>query len=252
MAGTPATLEGSLLARKGAAVPVIPDDSPLLESVERATSDIVPLHRVEAPEIETPQAAVIPSDVRTAPLVSPRRRAAIILVALLVFCLIAVALASGGNRSDSERMLPPAAETSMAPAPEPVLANAPDTTAVTPPEPRPMDSEPVAAPAEPVVAAPRKKPLTVTPVLATVSPSRRYVLQFASVRAERRAFQEAVRLQKRLGGILGGRKIVVVGSRVSGVKRYRLRAGAYGSLRAAKSICRRAAILKVECLPIRR
>jgi hypothetical protein len=244
MAGRPATLEGSLLARKGDATPAIPDDSPLTESLEAATSDIVPLHRVEPSEAEPEQATLAPTAVRTARPVSPRRRAAIILVALLVLCLIVVALASGGTRSDSKPVPPPPArETGAVTAPAPV---APEMAAVAPPE------SPAAQAAPPAAAAPLKKPLKVTPVLAPVSPAQRYVLQFASVRGERQAAREAIRLQKRLGPVLDGRKIAVVGSKVSGVRRYRLRAGSYGSLRAAKTICRRVEIFKVECLPIRR
>ena len=79
-----------------------------------------------------------------------------------------------------------------------------------------------------------------------------YVLQFASVSAKRRAFEEAVRLQKRIGGILGDRKIEVVNSEVGGHTRYRLRAGSFGSLRTAISVCRRVARFDVDCLPIRR
>lgn len=297
MAGRPASLEGKLLARKGAAAPVIPDDSPLTESLEQATSDVVPLHRVEAPPEDAPApAAPAPSQtVISEQPVSSWRRASIILVALLVLGLVAIVLA---NRDKKRSFEPPPsaadAGTPTAPAPEsgsaeeaaaaasasepvsapepapppaatPAPVAAPEPAAdVTPPPPPspPAKAEPAeppapAAPEPAAAAAPPEKPPAARPkppATAAAAPavsSKRYVLQFASITGERRARQEAARLQKLLGGVLDGRKIVVIDSQVGGRTRYRLRAGGYETLRAAMSTCRRVARVKVDCLPIR-
>jgi len=276
MAGRPAPLEGSLLARKGDATPVIPDDSPLMESVEGATSDVVPLHRVETPEPAPPPVA--PPLVETTA-VSPHRRAAIILVVLLVLFLVAVALAARGHRNGS--VSGPAAAVTSGPVATSVPADLPAGSAPAPvpkavsPEPAPPDTAPsepgppdtaspegtvAAVPSdsgtEPVPADPAPQPAqspeAATPESAPAPPSKLYVLQFASVRDEDRAMKEAVRLQKRIGGALGGRKVVVVSTEVRGRKRYRLRAGSFDSLRVAIAACRNIARLKVDCLPIRR
>ncbi len=255
MAGRPAMLEGALLARKGDAAPVIPHDSPLTESVEAATSEVVPLHRVVAPADDPVRDAPPPPVEFPTQLISPRRRVMIILAALLVLCLIAFALAARGTGDGVE----PGALT--APAPESAPASPTKIAVVTPPEAQssPVVAKPVPVPEAamaaidplPIVAAP-DKPRAVTPVLPPAPRPKLYVLQFASVGGERRAFEEAVRLQKRLGGILGDRKIVVVNSEVGGRTRYRLRAGSFGSLRTAISACRRVARFDVGCLPIRR
>lgn len=254
MAGRPAMLEGALLARKGDAAPVIPDDSPLTESVEAATSEVVPLHRVVAPADDPVRDAPPPVELPTK-LISPRRRVMIILAALLVLCLIAFALAARGTGDEV------VSGALTAPAPESVPASPTKISVVTPPEvqPPPVVAKPAPVPEVamaaidplPIVAAP-DKPRAVTPVLLPAPRPKLYVLQFASVGGERRAFKEAVRLQKRLGGILGDRKIVVVNSEVGGRTRYRLRAGSFGSLRMAISACRRVARFDVDCLPIRR
>ncbi|MEE8332733.1 MAG: hypothetical protein V3R85_02710, partial [Alphaproteobacteria bacterium] len=226
-----AMLEGSLLARKGYAAPVIPDDSPLTESVEAATSEVVPLHRVAAPADEpVPDTPPRPIEFPTQ-LISPRRRVAIILVALLVLCLIAFALAARGTSNGTEQGTPPTAKSGaiITPVPE-------NTVAVV--DPRPTDFA-------------LEKPGTVTPVLQPVPRPKLYMLQFASLGGKRRAFEEVVRLQKSIGGILGGRKIMVINSGV-GRERYRLRAGSFESLRSAISTCQQVARFDVDCVPIRR
>lgn len=249
MAGRPAMLEGGLLVRKGDAEPVIPDNSPLTESLEAATSKVVPLHRVTAPADDpVPDAAPPPVEFPTQ-IISPRRRVIIILAALLVLCLIAFALAARGTGDGVEPGPPLAAATTGAlTAPEAAPASPTELSAVTPPA---AQLPPAAIDPLPIVAAP-EKPRTVSPVLLPVPRPKLYVLQFASVGGKRRAFEEAVRLQKHIGGIIGGRKIVVVNSEVGGRTRYRLRAGSFGSLRTAISVCRRVARFDVDCLPIRR
>ncbi len=264
MAGRPAMLEGGLLVRKGDAEPVIPDNSPLTESLEAATLKVVPLHRVTAPADDpVPDAAPPPVEFPTQ-IISPRRRVIIILAALLVLCLIAFALAARGTGDGVEPGPPLAAATTGAlTAPEAAPASPTELSAVTPPAAQlpPAVAKPTPAPVPPaataaidplpIVAAP-EKPRTVSPVLLPVPRPKLYVLQFASVGGKRRAFEEAVRLQKHIGGIIGGRKIVVVNSEVGGRTRYRLRAGSFGSLRTAISVCRRVARFDVDCLPIRR
>jgi len=305
MAGRPASLDSSLLARKGDATPAIPDDSPLTGSVEEATSDVVPLHRVALPDREpAARAEMASSTVLPAQPDSHWRRAAIILVALLILGLFAVVLADRGNRGEFKPPAPPAQrsealpqtdmppqprtvtqaeapaqagaatqpESAMPPAPAalpPKVAETPAGAAPEPAVPAPavasvpsVPSETAAPPRLPLTVAPPaagesgEKPKAVTPALAPAAPvSRpvsRYVLQFASVRDERRAFQEAARLQKRIGGSLSGRKIKVVNSEVGGRLRYRLRVAGYATLREALAACRQVARLKVDCLPIRR
>lgn len=277
MSGRPAQLDSSLLARKGDARPVIPDDSPLTESVEGATSDVIPLHRVESAGPEPAQAALVPSMIHTAPAVSPRRRAVVILIALLVLALVAIALAFRGNRghqpgtgaagdpvpghavtATAQDPAPPsAAEVAKAPpeTPAPPAAAAPEMPPAPPASPAAGEA-PATSPEPPAAAlppaAPLRKPVAETPAAAPAPPTAPYLLQFASVRGERRARQEAARLQKLLARVLDGRKIVVVGTEVRGRTRYRLRAGGFDSLRTAISACRRVAHLKVDCLPIRR
>lgn len=264
MAGRPAMLEGSLLARKGDAVPVIPDDSPLTESLEAATSEVVPLHRVVAPADAPVREAPPPPPVAvtTQPGAS-RRRVMIILAGFLVLCLIAFALAARGTNESTEPGPPTAAETGALTVPVPdsaptgrselSVATRPGTK--TPPTVEKPASvlEKATATVDPLpIVAALKKPRTVTPVMLPVPRPKLYMLQFASVGGKRRAFEEVVRLQKRLGGILGGRKITVSNSEVAGRKRYRLRAGSFGSLRKANSVCRRVARFDVDCLAIRR
>lgn len=90
------------------------------------------------------------------------------------------------------------------------------------------------------------------PDLAAI-PAARYAVQLASITVEKRATQEAFRLQKQLGQILGGREIIVEKARVAGKgTRYRLRASGYPTQAEASAACSQIVRLKVDCLAIRR
>ncbi len=78
-------------------------------------------------------------------------------------------------------------------------------------------------------------------------------MQLASIAVEKRANQEAFRLQKQLGHILGGREIGVEKAVVAGKgTMYRLRANGYRTQAEARSACAQIARLKVDCLALRR
>jgi hypothetical protein len=97
------------------------------------------------------------------------------------------------------------------------------------------------------VPVPRAKPDVAA---ATVGP---YAVQLASIASEKRANQEAFRLQKHLGGILSGREIKVEKAVVKNKgTRYRLRTSGYRSYADARAACKQVAALKVNCLAIRR
>ncbi len=80
-----------------------------------------------------------------------------------------------------------------------------------------------------------------------------YAVQLASIAVEERAQEEAFRLQKQLGAVLGGREIKVERAVVAGKGTwYRLRAGGFQSLAEARAACAQAVKLKANCLAIRR
>ena len=86
-----------------------------------------------------------------------------------------------------------------------------------------------------------------------VVPAGRYAVQLASITAKNRAQEEAFRLQKQLGSILGGREIKIERAVVAGKgTMYRLRASGFQSLAEARAACAQAVRLKSDCLAIRR
>lgn len=83
--------------------------------------------------------------------------------------------------------------------------------------------------------------------------SGRYLLQLASLPTAQDAKREVSRLQNRLRGVLGKRKIAVVRAVPKGKGPvYRLRASAYQTRNSARSACDRVRKLKVGCLVVRR
>ena len=81
----------------------------------------------------------------------------------------------------------------------------------------------------------------------------RYAVQLASIPIEKRANQEAFRLQKQLGHILGTHEIQVERAVVDGKgTMYRLRAGGYKTQAEASSACALVVKLKLKCLALRR
>ena len=90
------------------------------------------------------------------------------------------------------------------------------------------------------------------PELAVV-PAGAYAVQLASIATEKRATDEAFRLQKRLGRILGGHEIRVEKAVVAGKgTMFRLRAGGFKSNTEARAVCRQIVQLKLDCLALRR
>lgn len=83
--------------------------------------------------------------------------------------------------------------------------------------------------------------------------SGRYLLQLASLPTAREAKREVSRLQNRLRGVLGKRKIAVVRAVPKGKGPvYRLRASAYQTRNSARAACDRVKKLRVGCLVVRR
>jgi hypothetical protein len=107
---------------------------------------------------------------------------------------------------------------------------------------------------------PATLPKTVSPVpvprskpdLAAI-PAAPYAVQLASIASEKRAKEEAFRLQKYLGSLLGGREIKVEKAVIKGKgATYRLRAQGYRTYAEARAACTQVARRKVACLAIRR
>lgn len=311
----PAALGGSLLARKGTAVPAIPDESPLVLHLEE--------HRPEA-EDEQQQATagfggfvndrLRQASERIAKISTPVRW--VVVVAAVAASIAAVWLSNSPGET-----LPGRADRT----PEPAVAVAPQNqglqlnlTSVPEPAPRQVDradapdppaasvalpasaalavseisrdekpaAEPDAvdgdaAPASvtvipvnvpsseiappigdvdtaPEIPAPVAKSVSPVPVpkekpeLAAV-PVGRYAVQLASITIEKRANEEAFRLQKYLGHLLGGREIKVEKAVVAGKgTTYRLRASGYQTNAEARAACAQVVQLKANCLAIRR
>lgn len=146
----------------------------------------------------------------------------------------------------------------------PVMANGAAATANASIIPVNVPSGKFAPPVGDVDAAPdipAKVPKSVSPLpipkakpdIAAVPAGGRYAVQLASIAVEKRANQEAFRLQKQLSRILGGHEIGVEKAVVAGKgTMYRLRANGYRTQAEASSVCAQIARLKVDCLALRR
>lgn len=298
--GRPASLDGSLLARKGAATPAIRDESPLVLQLDE--------HRAPAP-VEAPAGSDRATGGGPAENAGAAQRgmakrigtpslrvwapAAAVAVAAIA---VGLWLSHGTNDVAPVRAeIPPASTTGDVPPPQAAEPTVQQQTAVTAPpattgpatgapvteEPAVTSVAPVPATAsEPVIAvnAPGTEvpppaseaeatpeigaevPKMVAPVPVprakpahAAIPAGAYAIQLASVPDERRAHQEAFRLQKNLGQILGGREIRVEKAVLKSKRTtYRLRASGYRNQAEARAACARIGRLKVDCLPIRR
>ena len=251
-----ASLDGALLARKGDAVPAIPEP-PLLTSVE------APPHTA-------------------APMTGSRRGLAVLVaVALLAVASIA-----------AERLFAPAdrmAEVPVAAAPpaeatatEAAVLGAPPDLAAMPhlPPPDALDAPPAtdAIPETPADPAPESAPPRAAAITAAVvsdaprppvPPAKKaigrksaalmpppasgpYSLQLAAFSSAASARGEAARLQTRLDAVLGDRAVVVVKAGSDRRPVYRLRAGGFPTRAAARAACERIRKLKTGCLVLRR
>lgn len=325
--GRPASLDSSLLARKGAATPAIPDESPLVLHLDE--------HRPEPFEAEPTQqgkTAEASDEDGAAGTVLQRasgwfsrlparfRWTAIAVLAAIVGAAAWLSTRSGepvpvGDQQTSvvapEKVKQQGAGLNLVPAagaptPRPAAADnagpteiampLPTSAAVaasgvagadieavsegadlesTPPasergEPAsgtliPVNVPPSDAPAvvegvDPTPAIRAAVPKTVSPVpVPKAKPEPvavavgRYAIQLASIGIEKRATEEAFRLQKQFGDVLGGREIRVESARVEGKgTMYRLRANGYRSLADARAACAQIERLKGNCLALRR
>jgi hypothetical protein len=79
------------------------------------------------------------------------------------------------------------------------------------------------------------------------------MLQLSAVPDEKSARRERARLEKRLGRVLGKRKIIVVRAVPPGKPPvYRLRASAYDSRAAARAACDQVRKKNMACIVVRR
>jgi cell division septation protein DedD len=323
--GRPAALDGSLLARKGDAVPAIPDESPLVLNLDdhRPEPEVIgpepvnpaPAGPVKLSQVEQGNASAdFPDRVTKGlarasgriDLISSRVRwAATIAVTVLIVAILWLSNSSGETAPVQAQGGPvggPVAESgndglglNLAAVPEaPAVSVVFPTSAAmaTAAPPSPPDSEAVVAKLEGASGAtvplsariipvsvpasetappvgnldsapkiPGTLPKSVSPIpipkakpdVAAIPVSGRYAVQLASIAIEKRANQEAFRLQKQLGHILGGHKIEVEKAVVAGKgTMYRLRAGGYQTQAEARSTCAQLSQLKVNCLALRR
>jgi cell division septation protein DedD len=320
--GRPAALDGSLLARKGDAVPAIPDESPLVLNFHdhRLEPKLVgpepvnpaPVRPVNLSQIEQGNAATgLPDRVTKGlaraseriHLISSRVRwAATIVVTVLIVAVLWLSNSSGETAPVQAQGAPvgsPVAEGGKdglgfnlvavpeAPAVSVALPTSAPVAAATPLAPQAVVAKlegasgatvplsgriiPVSVPGSgsaPPVAdldsapeIPATLPKSVSPIpipkakpdVAAIQASSRYAVQLASITIEKRANQEAFRLQKQLGHILGGHEIEVEKAIIAGKgTMYRLRAGGYQTQAEARSTCAQLTQLKVNCLALRR
>lgn len=319
--GRPAALDGSLLARKGDAVPAIPDESPLVLNLHdhRPEPELVgpepvnpaPVRPVNLSQVEQGNAAAgLPNRVTKGlarasgriHLISSRVRwAATIVVTVLIAAVLWLSNSSGETAPVQAQGAPvgsPVAEAGKdglglglnlaavpeAPAVSVVLPTSAPVAAATPSAvvaklegasgatvplsgriiPVRVPSGETAPPVADLDSAPEitaTLPKSVSPIpipkakpdVAAIQASGRYAVQLASITIEKRANQEAFRLQKQLGHILGGHEIEVEKAVIAGKgTMYRLRAGGYQTQAEARSTCAQLTQLKVNCLALRR
>lgn len=317
-----ASLDASLLARKGAAAPAIPDESPLVLHLETQIAE-PDGSETEPGEDQQPSNfgfAVflkkgLSETVRRFALVSPGIRLAAVAGAVVIVVAVLwlandtaenlpekadvkskdapIAAAEPQGLQLNLTTLPevPSLQSDQAIAPDPPGANMtmPASTAfaatgtsteepmTTPPADDVDAAVPASGPVIPVNVPPSEVvpsagdidavpeipaaiPKAVSPIPVprakpeqAVVPAGRYAVQLASIAVEARAQEEAFRLQKQLGSVLGGREIKIERAIVAGKgTMYRLRASGYQSLTEARAACAQAVQLKSDCLAIRR
>lgn len=268
--GRPASLDGSLLARKGDAAPAIPPNSPLTEELGEPRPEPVAL------SLSSKAAAATP----TGWLQGPGARERIVWILLLSFLAAALIFAAtrllpttaivvGQTPSGTEfardesqpQSVAMAERPSEGPTIRPVTATAAATPAIEDGASGTSQTKdlPDAAPDRPAgeVQVAKNTPLVaIVPLPAKPKPavrSGRYLLQLASLPSAGEAKRELNRLQDRLSRVLGERKIAVVRAVPKGKNPvYRLRASAYQTRNSARAACDRIKKLKIGCLVVRR
>lgn len=287
--GKAATLDGSLLARKGDAAPAISNHSPLLEELGEPRSDqpggpygtgptsggaggTVP-GRAMAWSARHPIYGVLgfavgiailfavtiialsPPREAGSPPISPDPKLSVPEPEKLAIPTDAASMAKpAGKPAESDA-------SAAATAAKPDLPVAEEPVTLAPVEsPAPAQSKPTPPPA-PVAKSVPKPPVTAKsaapakPAIAAPPPSNtgRYLLQLSAVPTAKAARTELVRLSKRLGGVLGNRKIIVVKAIPRGKPPiYRLRASSYDTRSSARAACRQIRKRKMACIVIRR
>lgn len=289
--GRPASLDGSLMARKGAAAPAISDESPLVLHLDGQGPE--PAGPEPGPEAKQPHgtaglAAVAGSGLRRIlarlAAVSPRVR--LLVIGAAAVGVIAI-LWPSYNPSDSSPVRADstsgAREPSAAAVAAPIavalavsdpsnggtaatqtltagIATAPVSRPVIPASVTSGETAPPVGVVDPTPEIPVKVPKSVSPVPVprakpdvAALPAGPYAVQLASIASEKRANKEAFRLQKYLGRILSGREIMVEKAVVKGKgTTYRLRASGYRTYAEARAACSQVVRLKVNCLALRR
>ena len=268
----PASLDGSLLARKGDAAPAIANDSPLLEELGEPRPDR-PVGRSGAIQtVADGSGAVLGMIGRGMTWLAGHPVYGVLVLAMGIAILFTVTIAALTPSSNS--VSAPAVSTPVAAVGAPEEINNPtDGKSMTEPsdavtETATMPSETVMVPPdtqarlvapdppakltlpEPAAAKPPAKP-----AVATIPSGRSggYLLQLSAVPTAKAARSELARLESRLRSLLGNRKIVVVKAVPPGKPPvYRLRASAYGTRGAARAACKRIRKKNMACWVVKR
>ena len=152
--------------------------------------------------------------------------------------------ANGGTEGQVERLLPPP-ETPL-PPPRPAQT----AEAAPPVAPAPKVEAPQEAPAPKTLAPPATAP---APVAQVAGLAAGFDLQIAALRSQDTAKQEATRLQRNLGALLGKHSIQVLDPRPGGDSPvYRLTIGPFADRGSAQALCDQLKAKKQDCFVVKR
>lgn len=167
--------------------------------------------------------------------------------------------ANGGTEGQVERLLPPPETPLPPPRPAQPAETAPPTV------PAPKVEVPQETPAPETVAPPATPPAATAPVPAAPAPAapapaaqvaglaKGFDLQLAALRSQDTAKQEAARLQRTLGALLGKHSIQVLDPRPGGTNPvYRLRIGPFADRGSAQALCTQLKTKKQDCFVVKR
>ena len=267
----PASLDGSLLARKGDAAPAIANDSPLLEELGEPRPNQPDGRLGKKNSVARSRGSVLVLIGHGLAWLAVRPVFGVLALAIGIAILFAVTIAAltpspdgvsapapsepVASVAEPEKIILPTDGKSMTEPSDPVMEAAtkpPEFAVVVPPDPPAT----IVAPEPPAkvvaVAPPAKRAVAATPSRRSVR-SGRYLLQLSAVPTAKSARTELARLEKRLGRLLGKRKIIIVKAAPPGKPPvYRLRASAYDSRAAARAACDRIRKRKMACIVVRR
>jgi cell division septation protein DedD len=159
-----------------------------------------------------------------------------------------------GTEGQVERLLPPP-ET---PLPPPRIVQPAETA--PPPATTPTVEVPQVEPAPKSVAPPATPPAATAPAPTAPAPApqvagltKGFDLQLAALRSQDTAKQEAARLQRNLGSLLGEHSIQVLDPRPGGTAPvYRLRIGPFADRASAQGLCTQLKTKKQDCFVVKR